>query len=122
MRPSPLGPAADLPMQDVLDPNHILLADHLTPAILPTMHATKYIIWEEDGQWHGYLQDYPNLPTQGDSFEDLQMKLSDLHCEMTNGTDDQYHTPAYTIPQCTRPRTKRHERVEQLFRTMLYDL
>ena len=88
------------------------------------MRATKYIIWEEDGQWHGYLQDYPDLPTQGDSFEDLQMKLSDLHCEMTNGTDDRSHTSTstYTIPQCTRPRTKRYERVEQLFRTMLYDL
>ena len=86
------------------------------------MRATKYIIWEEDGQWHGYLQDYPDLPTQGDSFEDLQMKLSDLHCEMTNGTHGRCHAPTYTIPQRTRPRTKRYERVEQLFRTMLSTL
>lgn len=52
------------------------------------------------------------------------MKLSDLHCEMTNGTHDQYDTSTstYTIPQRTRPRTKRYERVEQLFRTMLYGL
>ncbi|MDX2252124.1 MAG: type II toxin-antitoxin system HicB family antitoxin [Nitrospira sp.] len=86
------------------------------------MRSTKYIIWEEDGQWHGYLQDYPDLPTQGDSFEDLQMKLSDLHCEISSGDHDRYHNPISTIPQRTRLRTKRHERVEQLFRTMLYDL
>lgn len=113
---------ADLPMQTNHDSFYILLADSLTAAILFTMRATKYIIWEEDGQWHGYLQDYPDLPTQGDTFEDLQMKLFDLHCEITSGSHDQYHTPTYTIPQCTRPRTKRHEQVEQLFRTMLYDL
>jgi len=83
------------------------------------MRSTKYIIWEEEGQWHGYLQDYPDLPTQGDSFEDLQMKLSDLHCEISNGDHDRYYNPTFTIPQRTRPRTKRHERVEQLFRTML---
>lgn len=86
------------------------------------MLPTKYIIWEEDGQWHGYLQDYPDLRTQGDTFEDLQMKLFELHCDITNGTHDQSHTPTSTIPLRTRPRTKRHERVEQLFRTMLYEL
>jgi hypothetical protein len=86
------------------------------------MRATKYIIWEEEGQWHGYLQDYPDLPTQGESFEDLQMKLSDLHYEITNGNHHRCHTPTYTIPQRTRPRTRRYERVEQLFRTMLRDL
>jgi hypothetical protein len=86
------------------------------------MRSTRYIIWEEEGQWHGYLQDYPDLPTQGDSFEDLQMKLSDLHYEITNGNHDRYDTPTSTIPQRTRPRTRRYERVEQLFRTMLRDL
>lgn len=83
------------------------------------MRSTKYIIWEEDGQWYGYLQDHPDRPTQGETFEDLQVKLSDLHYEITSGNHDQYHTSTYTIPQRTRPRTKRHERVEQLFRTML---
>lgn len=115
-------PTADLSVQAIHDSFHILLADYQTPAILPTMRSTKYIIWEEDGQWHGYLQDYPDLPTQGDSFEDLQIKLSDLYCEVSSGGHDRYHNPVSTIPQRTRLRTKRHERVEQLFRTMLYDL
>lgn len=86
------------------------------------MRSTKYIIWEEDGQWYGYLQDHPDRPTQGETFEDLQVKLSDLHYEITSGNHDQYHTSTYTIPQRARLRTKRHERVEQLFRTMLYDI
>lgn len=109
-------------MQTSLDSFYIFLADYQTPAILFTMRATKYIIWEEDGQWHGYLQDYPDLPTQGDSFEDLQMKLSDLHCVMINGSHNQCDTSTYTIPQRTCSRTKRYERLEQLFCTILYDL
>ena len=43
------------------------------------MESTKYIYWEDNGQWLGYLQDYPDCWTQGESLEDLQSNLRDLY-------------------------------------------
>jgi len=31
------------------------------------MSSVKIIVWEQDGSWLGYLQDYPDYWTQGDS-------------------------------------------------------
>jgi predicted RNase H-like HicB family nuclease len=43
------------------------------------MHAVKYVHWEEDGTWLGYLQDYPDYWTLGESLEDLKEHLRDLY-------------------------------------------
>ena len=40
------------------------------------MNITKIIIWEEDGAWLGYLQDYPDYWTQGDTLDDLKEHLT----------------------------------------------
>jgi predicted RNase H-like HicB family nuclease len=42
------------------------------------MDSTKYIYWQDKGQWLGYFHDYPDYWTQGESFEDLQAHLWDL--------------------------------------------
>jgi hypothetical protein len=39
---------------------------------------TKYIIWEEQGKWRGCLQGSPDQQVQGESFEELQLKLRQL--------------------------------------------
>ncbi|MCS6329304.1 MAG: type II toxin-antitoxin system HicB family antitoxin [Nitrospira sp.] len=49
------------------------------------MESTKYIYWQEKGQWLGYLQDYPDYWTQGSSLEDLEAHLRDLHRDLTSG-------------------------------------
>jgi hypothetical protein len=43
------------------------------------------VYWEEDGAWIGYIQDYPDYRTQGDSLEDLKAHLRDLYLDMTSG-------------------------------------
>ncbi|MBU6482580.1 MAG: hypothetical protein KGS09_18825 [Nitrospirae bacterium] len=48
------------------------------------MESTKYIYWQDGGQWLGYLQDYPDYWMQGDSFEDLQVNLWDLCRDLPN--------------------------------------
>ena len=35
------------------------------------MQTMKFVYWEEDGAWLGYLQDYPDYWTQGASLDDL---------------------------------------------------
>jgi len=51
--------------------------------MIPTMESTKYIYWQDQGQWLGYLQDYPDYWTQGESFEDLQAHVWDLYRDLS---------------------------------------
>lgn len=49
------------------------------------MQTVKYVFWEEDGGWLGYLQDYPDYRTQGETLEDLKEHLRDLYADLTSG-------------------------------------
>lgn len=48
------------------------------------MQTIKYVHWQEDGAHLGYLQDYPDYWTQGDTIEDLQEHLRDLYLDLTS--------------------------------------
>jgi len=42
--------------------------------------TTKFTYWqEEDGKFLGYLNDYPDHWTQGETLQDLKEHLRDLH-------------------------------------------
>jgi len=43
------------------------------------------IYWEEDGDWLGYLQEYPDYWTQGETLDDLKEHLKDLYKDVTSG-------------------------------------
>ena len=49
------------------------------------MSTVKFVYWEEDGAWIGYLQDYPDYWTQGETFDDLKDHLRDLYYDLTSG-------------------------------------
>jgi len=49
------------------------------------MQSVKYVYWEEDRAWLGYLQDFPDYWTQGETLDDLKEHLSDLYADMTGG-------------------------------------
>lgn len=49
------------------------------------MPTAKIVYWEDDGSWLGYLQEFPDCWTQGDSFEDLEVHLGDLCKDLTSG-------------------------------------
>jgi len=49
------------------------------------MQVVKIVHWEEDGAWIGYLQDYPDYWTQGESLEDLKEHLKDLYRDIASG-------------------------------------
>jgi predicted RNase H-like HicB family nuclease len=46
------------------------------------MQTVKFIYWEEDGAWLGYLQDYPDYWTQGETLDDLRDHLRDLYHDL----------------------------------------
>lgn len=49
------------------------------------MAAVRVIYWEQDGGWLGYLEEYPDYWTQGESLEDLREHLRDLYFDLTSG-------------------------------------
>jgi predicted RNase H-like HicB family nuclease len=50
------------------------------------MQSIKIVVWEEDGDWLGYLQDYPDYWTQGETLEDLREHLKDLYRDVISGS------------------------------------
>jgi len=50
------------------------------------MQAVKYVHWQEDDQWLGYLVDYPDYWTQGETLDDLLEHLADLYQDLISGT------------------------------------
>ncbi|MGA2031176.1 MAG: type II toxin-antitoxin system HicB family antitoxin [Thermoguttaceae bacterium] len=49
------------------------------------MQTVRIVYWEEEGTWIGYLEEYPDYWTQGDSLEDLREHIRDLHRDITSG-------------------------------------
>ncbi|MBI3895720.1 MAG: type II toxin-antitoxin system HicB family antitoxin [Acidobacteria bacterium] len=45
----------------------------------------RYIYWQEDDMLLGYLEEFPDYWTQGESLEDLQEHLKDLYNDLTSG-------------------------------------
>jgi predicted RNase H-like HicB family nuclease len=49
------------------------------------MQTVKYIHWQEGDAWLGYLEEYPDYWTQGESFDDLIDHLKDLYLDLSGG-------------------------------------
>jgi len=49
------------------------------------MNPINYVHWQDGEHWLGYLYDYPEHWTQGESFEDLLDHLQDLHAVLSQG-------------------------------------
>ena len=43
------------------------------------MHTVKIVYWQEEEFWIGYLQNFPDYMTQGETLEDLKLHLKDLY-------------------------------------------
>lgn len=45
----------------------------------------RYVHWQDGSDFLGYLQDYPDYITQGESEDDLKEHLLDLYRDLTSG-------------------------------------
>lgn len=50
------------------------------------MHELRYTYYEEDALWIGWLEQYPDYRTQGESLAELEENLRDIHQELSSGT------------------------------------
>jgi predicted RNase H-like HicB family nuclease len=49
------------------------------------MKTVRYIYWQDENMWLGYLEEFPDYMSQGESPEELQEHLKDIHQELTSG-------------------------------------
>ncbi len=45
----------------------------------------RYTYWQDDAWWVGYLEDYPDYWTQGQTLEELEDHLRDLYKDLSGG-------------------------------------
>jgi predicted RNase H-like HicB family nuclease len=46
------------------------------------MTTIKFKYWQDQKFWIGYLEEYPDYITQGESFEELKENLTDIFNEL----------------------------------------
>jgi predicted RNase H-like HicB family nuclease len=49
------------------------------------MQKAKYVYWQEDEAWLGYLEEFPDYWTQGETLDDLIEHIKDLYLDLTGG-------------------------------------
>jgi hypothetical protein len=49
------------------------------------MDRKTYVYWQEEDMWLGYLEEYPDYKTQGESLDELKENLRDIYHELSSG-------------------------------------
>ncbi len=45
----------------------------------------RYVYWQDEDMWLGYLEDYPDYWTQGESERELRDNLLDIYKDVSEG-------------------------------------
>jgi hypothetical protein len=49
------------------------------------METTRFVYWQDGNMWLGYLEEYPDYMTQGESLAELKENLVDIYNDLTSG-------------------------------------
>ena len=49
------------------------------------MERVKFVYWQDGKWWIGYLEEYPDYMTQGESLEELKENLKELYKDLSSG-------------------------------------
>jgi predicted RNase H-like HicB family nuclease len=49
------------------------------------MNTKEFIYWEDKNMWLGYLKEYPDYLTQGETLEELKDNLIDIFTDLVSG-------------------------------------
>ena len=49
------------------------------------MNTARYVYWQDGEMWLGYLDEFPDYMTQGETLEELQKNLRDIYDDLTGG-------------------------------------
>ena len=49
------------------------------------MEKKKFVYYQEDDMWIGWLEEFPDYRTQGETLDDLRENLKDIYEELMSG-------------------------------------
>jgi predicted RNase H-like HicB family nuclease len=49
------------------------------------MTTVRYVQWQDGDDWLGFLEEYPDYWTQGETIAELEENLRDLYRDLTGG-------------------------------------
>ena len=49
------------------------------------METARFVYWQDGNMWLGYLEEYPDYMTQGETLEELKENLKDIFKDLTSG-------------------------------------
>ena len=49
------------------------------------METKRFVYYQEDEMWIGWLEEYPDYRTQGENIEELKENLKDIYEELNSG-------------------------------------
>jgi hypothetical protein len=49
------------------------------------MEKTKFIYYQEDDMWVGWLEEYPDYKSQGATLDELKANLKDIYADLNSG-------------------------------------
>jgi predicted RNase H-like HicB family nuclease len=49
------------------------------------LKTLRYVYWQDGEMWLGYLEEFPDYMTQGETLEELQANLKDVFDELKSG-------------------------------------
>lgn len=49
------------------------------------MNTADFVYWQDDDWWLGYLEEFPDYHTQGETLDDLKEHLRGLYLDLTSG-------------------------------------
>jgi hypothetical protein len=49
------------------------------------MSRKKFVYWKDEDMWIGFLEEFPDYMTQGESIDELKDNLRDINNELTSG-------------------------------------
>ena len=49
------------------------------------MKTIRYVYWQDGDMWLGYIEEFPDYITQGETLEELQENLKDIYDDLTRG-------------------------------------
>jgi predicted RNase H-like HicB family nuclease len=50
------------------------------------MTTKKFVYYQEDAMWIGWLEEFPDYRTQGETLEELEENLRDIYRELMSGS------------------------------------
>ena len=49
------------------------------------METKKFVYYQENNMWIGWLEEYPDYRTQGSTLDELKENLKDVYMDITGG-------------------------------------